>query len=311
MLEIIDDFCWTKDRKIITRDKHHVPGLENFSHFSFLSSSPLTPLHYHTDIIELFCMINGRRQTQIEIDGELKNFITSGNQIIITFPYQVHGNGSGINRNEIESQVPYEFYACQINVSNPYCLLGLNEEYSYALYKMLMNLKYNQFNLGSTLEKNIIAAFNLFSGLKPETTRIGVQYLTCFLFNLEFLMPSESTNKLNIEPSISKAIEYVKKNITEDVRVSDLADISGYSVSRFKVVFKECLGITSAYYIDLQKFERIKILLSDSNNSITDISCELGFSSVSYFSSFFKKYANCSPKEYRKYCYALTQDNNK
>lgn len=299
MYEIIDDYCWTKEQKRITKDKHKVPGLGNFSHYNFTNSSAPSPMHYHSNIIEIHCMIKGQRYTQIEKDGKLTKYVTTGHQAVMTFPFEVHSNGN-------EPMTPYEFYALQIITSDPYNLLGLNREYSFALYKQLTESKYRHFSLGTTHLNDLRSAFNFFEDLKPDSIMNGVQFLTCFLFNLRFLPPIEDKHTTQVDWRIKKSIDYLSKNITEDLQLIDLADASGYSLSRFKVKFKEEIGITPAEYINLQKFEIAKKNLVETNICITDLAYSLGFSSVSYFCSVFRKFATCSPQQYRK-CYSTNK----
>lgn len=294
MFDLIDEFCWTKQQKIITKDKHNVPGLGNFAHWNYNTSSSPSPMHYHSNIIEIHCMLKGKRYTQIEKNGELTKYVTTGNQAFITFPSDVHSNGS-------EPQTPYEFYAFQVIVSDPYHLLGLDKEYSFALYNQLMRLNCHQLNLGTTHIKNLISAFNFFSEFNADSIMIGVQFLTCFLFNLKYLTPVQEPKNSQIDWRIKKSIDYLSENITENLQLIDLADASGYSLSRFKVKFKEELGITPAEYINLHKFEMAKKLLIETNMSITDVAYSLGFSSVSYFSAVFKKLATCTPQYYRRH----------
>ena len=80
----------------------------------------------------------------------------------------------------------------------------------------------------------------------------------------------------------------------------ELAQASNYSLSRFKAKFKEELGITPAEYITLQKMDRAQMLLKTTDDSITDIAYQLGFSSSNYFCSVFKKTLSYSPAAYRK-----------
>lgn len=294
MFDLIDEYCWTKQKKIITKDKHNVPGLGNFAHWNFTTSSSPSPMHYHSNIIEIHCMIKGKRYTQIEKDGELTKYITTGNQAFLTFPFDVHSNGS-------EPQTPYEYYAFQIIISNPYEILGLNREYSFALYNQLMHLNCHQLNLGTSHINTLRSAFNFFSDFTSDSIMIGVQFLTCFLFNLKFLTPVLESKNLQIDWRIKKSIDYLSNNITENLQLIDLADASGYSLSRFKVKFKDELGITPAEYINLHKFEIAKKQLIETNISITELAYALGFSSVSYFSAVFKKFATCTPQYYRKY----------
>ncbi len=293
MQEIIDEFCWTKNKQRITKDKHLVPGLGNFTHYTHTFSTPPAPLHFHSNIIEIHCMVKGSLHNQIEKDGVITNYTTLGNQAFISYPFEIHGNGN-------EPLPPHEFYAFQIDVSNPHKLLGLNEEYSLELYKKLITLNYHQAILGATYFNNIRSAFNFFADLNNNSIKVGVQFLTCFLFNLQFLTPNLETHVTSIDSSIKESIDYLMANISEELQVSDLAAVTGYSLSRYKVKFKETMGITPAEYINLQKIENAKRQLADTNISITDIAINLGFSSVSYFSSVFKKYVSSTPQHYRK-----------
>ena len=42
MPEIFDDYCWQKHKQVITREKHHIPGLANFAHWR-MNPSPQAP----------------------------------------------------------------------------------------------------------------------------------------------------------------------------------------------------------------------------------------------------------------------------
>lgn len=293
MNEIFDCFSWTKQNKTITKDKHHVPALGNFTYWNFSASPSPSPMHYHSDIIEIHCMIKGQRYSQVEDSGQLKHFTYTGNEVFLTFPFELHGNGS-------QPQLPCEFYAFQIITNNPDHLLGLNEDYSRSLCQILLNLKYRHFKLGMTHIQYLRSAFNFFSDMTADSIQIGTQFLTCFLFSLQFLTPIQNNDILTIDHRIYHSITYLNKNISEPLQLEDLAAVSGYSLSRFKVKFKQEVGITPAEYITLQKLESAKRKLSETDASITDLAYSLGFSSSNYFSSVFKKFMDCTPKEYRK-----------
>lgn len=292
MREIFDEFCWTKEKKVLTRDKHHVPGLGNFAYWNLNVSSSPSPMHYHSDIIEIHCIVKGQRFTQIEKNGKITKYNSTGNQAFLTFPFELHSNGT-------QPLTPCEFFAFQIITQDPYHLLGLNEEYSYALYSQLMKLQNRNLILGSTHMRNIRSAFTFFSEGTLSSTMIGVQFLSCFLFNLQFLSPVTDSQVSQIDEKIKHSILHLNNHIQDCFHVSDLASISGYSLSRFKVKFKAEIGITPAEYIMMQKLEYAKKQLTESNISITELSYMLGFSSSNYFCSVFKKIMTCTPKDYR------------
>ena len=76
--------------------------------------------------------------------------------------------------------------------------------------------------------------------------------------------------------------------------------MAGYSLSYYKQKFKQEVGITPSEYMMLQKIERAKKILTESDQSITNIAFSMGFSSSNYFCSVFKKFMDCTPKDYRK-----------
>ncbi len=294
MQEIIDTFCWTKEQKTITHDRHNIEGLGNFAHWTFTSSLEPVSLHYHSNMLEIHCLIKGKRLSQLSKDGSCTEYITLSNEAFITFPFEIHGTGEN-------PRYPGEFYSLQIDLSDPYHLLGLNKDFSYALYQQLMHLPHRQLILGATHIDALRSAFNFFSDLSSDAIKVGVQFLCCFLFSLQFLpSPVQQGKTTANDPHIKDAIDYMLAHVTDKLQLSELADISGYSLSFFKTKFKKEVGITPADYFNLQKFEAAKKLLTETNQSITDIAYALGFSSSSYFSSSFKKLAICTPQIYRK-----------
>lgn len=115
----------------------------------------------------------------------------------------------------------------------------------------------------------------------------GVSFLLSFLFSLQLLPPIRETDTKQIDGHIQQAIEFLNQHIDEPLQIRDLAKVSGYSPSRFKIRFREEVGITPAEYINLQKISYAKKMLSNGKSNITDLAYTLGFSSSNYFSSVF------------------------
>lgn len=293
MKEIFDEFSFAKHSITITKDKHLVPGLGNFTHYNAPRSPESRPTHYHSDIIEIHCMIKGQRQSHILENNSYKIYTYTGNEVFITFPNEIHGTLK-------QQQFPCEYYALQVNVHNPSCMLGLNPEYSRILCNNLLHLPDRHLRMGTTHIHYLRTAFNFFAELNPSAIQIGVQFLTCFLFSLHLLLVAHSVSNQNFSKQIENTLLYLQENIHEPIQVSDLAAISGYSLSHYKVKFKNEIGITPAEYINIQKIEYAKKQLLETNISITELAYDFGFSSSNYFCSVFKKYFKVTPSEYRK-----------
>lgn len=296
MWEIFDEYCWTRQKKVLPSDVHQVPGLGNFAYWNFNTSTVPSPLHIHSNIFEFHCMVKGRRYSQIERDGTILRYTATGKQIMIVFPFEIHSNGN-------DPQMPCEFYAFQINVSDPYHLLGLDREYSHALYRILMQLKNENRRLLTLTQTHLSylrSAFNFFADQTPDTTKVGIQFLCSFLFTLQYLQPAGASRETMIDQRLLRSVNYVRDNLEHHISLTDLAQASGYSLSRFKYKFREEVGTTPSEYITLQKMEEAKHLLSSTSDSITEIAYRLGYSSSNYFSSVFKKINSCTPRNYRK-----------
>jgi AraC-like DNA-binding protein len=89
-------------------------------------------------------------------------------------------------------------------------------------------------------------------------------------------------------------------NIDSKIKASDLAAFAGYSEYYLTRKFKEETGFFINDYVKAAKIERAKVLLSSSDNSIQDISNQLGFTNRSYFSQVFRDLTGMTPVSFRE-----------
>lgn len=92
---------------------------------------------------------------------------------------------------------------------------------------------------------------------------------------------------------------YVQAHLSEPVSTQKLADHLFISRPYLSERFRAETGQTLTDYILKEKTEEAKRLLRYSDKSLTAISDYLGFSSPGHFSRVFRKYAACTPSEYR------------
>ena len=81
-----------------------------------------------------------------------------------------------------------------------------------------------------------------------------------------------------------------------------MATRCGYSESRFSALYKKTYGISPMADLLKIRLDSAKLLLSYSSRSVSEIAFDVGFSSVFYFSNYFKKYVGVAPKDYRASC---------
>lgn len=106
--------------------------------------------------------------------------------------------------------------------------------------------------------------------------------------------PDKTLEKINL------ACTYIQENCEQALTLTMVAEHVGFSTYYMSRLFKQ---ITSYSFVEYLTWQRIKLaqrLLADSQVSITEVSYQAGFKSISTFNRVFHQYLGCSPRDYRK-----------
>ena len=93
--------------------------------------------------------------------------------------------------------------------------------------------------------------------------------------------------------------EIVEAHICTPISIENLAMLTNRSLSSFKRDFKKIYKTTPGVYIIEKRAEKVAELLRISDESISNIGYECGFSSAAHLSRVFKAKYGLSPSEYR------------
>ena len=107
-------------------------------------------------------------------------------------------------------------------------------------------------------------------------------------------------NQSETSEAIAKVIEYIRENYRENLHNSLLAKIAGYHEYYLNRIFVRQMGLSMHKYVLNLRIKEGERLLVNTEMSISEISAETGFNSVTHFSTYFKKETNMSPLEYRQ-----------
>lgn len=103
---------------------------------------------------------------------------------------------------------------------------------------------------------------------------------------------------------IAKVIEEVRfmmrQNIETEIDLQNLAREHHVGYSYFRKMFKKFTGVSPGQYHLQLRIMRAKELLITTDKSVKEISYELGFQSIYYFSNMFKKKEHLTPTQFRK-----------
>ena len=91
---------------------------------------------------------------------------------------------------------------------------------------------------------------------------------------------------------------YLANNVNTPLSLKGISNELNYSVSHICTCFKKATGISVMNYFTLLRIERAKKLITDGKKTIKEISEELNFDTLQYFSYQFKKHTGYSPSQY-------------
>ncbi|MCH5585753.1 AraC family transcriptional regulator [Shimazuella sp. AN120528] len=94
--------------------------------------------------------------------------------------------------------------------------------------------------------------------------------------------------------------EVVEENYMNPVSISDLAYLSGRSLSAFKREFQAMYNTSPLQWIRNRRLDKAEELLTHSNLSVTDICFTIGFENVAHFSKVFKNRFGYPPSALKK-----------
>jgi AraC family transcriptional regulator len=94
-------------------------------------------------------------------------------------------------------------------------------------------------------------------------------------------------------------LSYIEDNVGEDISLSEIAAVSGLSVSHFKRLFRESVGLPVHQYLIRRRLERAKELLAEGKLSISQIAIETGFAHQSHLARHMRRVFGISPRTLR------------
>ncbi|MBQ7900341.1 MAG: helix-turn-helix transcriptional regulator, partial [Clostridia bacterium] len=101
-----------------------------------------------------------------------------------------------------------------------------------------------------------------------------------------------------IDMVVAYVIDYINLHYAENITLEELADFNNVSPSYLSRKFKYISGMNLSEYVRDVRLKHAKIMLVETNDSISQISDRCGFNDSNYFSYVFKKEEKISPLQY-------------
>lgn len=103
------------------------------------------------------------------------------------------------------------------------------------------------------------------------------------------------------DPSVTERIvRYIEAHLDEKLSLESIAKELNYSKFYIARVFKSSTGITLYKYIQCRRLDEAARKLAESEQPITEIAFEAGYSSQQAFTQAFRCRHICTPQQYRR-----------
>jgi AraC-like DNA-binding protein len=120
----------------------------------------------------------------------------------------------------------------------------------------------------------------------------------------------QSSLKRPIKQEILNAQTYISENYHDpDLNREKVASHVNLSPSHFSSLFKKECGLSFIDYLNNYRIEQAEKLLKETDRNISQITYDVGFSSLGYFGKIFKKVKKISPKDLRKAIQSVQSNN--
>lgn len=134
---------------------------------------------------------------------------------------------------------------------------------------------------------------------------VNAQTQMLLLYSMDCMLGEKEINTITCKflanqddrEKVIKAREILIQHIGEPITIKELSRKVAINECYLKKGFKELFGTTIFEFYQSQRMEHAKYLLYEKGLSVTDVSAILGYSSISHFSTAFKKHTGLKPCE--------------
>lgn len=98
---------------------------------------------------------------------------------------------------------------------------------------------------------------------------------------------------------LKRVLAFIDQHLGEPIHIRDLASMTHISLHHFARMFKHATGVPPHLYITLQRVERAKSLLRNSDLPLVDVAASIGFQTQGHFTAVFHRYVQTTPRVFR------------
>ena len=95
-------------------------------------------------------------------------------------------------------------------------------------------------------------------------------------------------------------LDFVEEHLTDRIAVEDVSKLANMSYYYFVKFFKKAIGLSFTEYVNYRKIKWAERILLTKDLSVSEVGDRIGMPNMAHFYKMFKKYNDCSPKQFQK-----------
>jgi two-component system response regulator YesN len=115
----------------------------------------------------------------------------------------------------------------------------------------------------------------------------------------QYVQIVQDLSRVKYSNIIQQAISYIYKNLTNKLTLQKISDAIYVHPNYLSSLFKREVGMSIPDYIMKTRVDESKYYIRYTNTKISDIAAFYQFCNQSYYTQVFRKFAGCTPNEYR------------
>lgn len=210
---------------------------------------------------------------------------------------EINGTKITLEHNDFGLCLPYDIHAYNPQNDTLYWVCVFSEDYVHNFAKTVRDKTGDfKFNCNEYVTKFVNEA--LINNTAPTllTIKAGL-YAVCDEYSKSVKLTDKSKS---ISNNIALITDYVEKNHTDNIKLSDIGKLLGYDYHYVSRYFHSVFKMSFSEFLTLYRLETAINLMEQTDKKILEIAFESGFQSVRSFNDCFKAHFKMSPTEYKK-----------
>lgn len=192
---------------------------------------------------------------------------------------------------------PYDIHSYKPEPETSYWVCVFSDDYVHDFAKIIRDKTGDfKFNCNSSVTQFITESLIK----NTKLTRLLIKaslYAVCDEYSKSVRLTDKNKK---ISENIALITDYVEKNHTKDIKLSDIGKLLGYDYHYVSRYFHSVFRMSFSEFLTLYRLETAINLMEQSDKKIVDIALESGFQSIRSFNDCFKSHFKMSPTEYKK-----------